>query len=242
MKSLERIGYSSEPAGLAASLDWGWKSPCGLDLATMKPAPSMSFQVGDNVGDYRIVGAVGSGGAGQVFKVEHKITGRLDAMKVLLQGRELSQAPAERFQREIKLQASLNHPNIAAVHNAFWAGDELVMVRLVDGVSIDRVIAEGPMPPGNSAHRGAGAHRARARAWQRHYAPGYQAGEHHGHARGRGEADGFRPRQTAATPSSPRPGPSSDRCTTSRPSKPAGSSRRTIARISTPSAPSCTRW
>ncbi len=110
----------------------------------------MSFQIGDRVGDYRIVGAVGSGGAGQVFKVEHEITGRLDAMKVLLQGREESkQAPAERFQREIKLQASLNHPNIASVHNAFWVDDELVMVmELVDGVSLDHIIAEGPMPPG----------------------------------------------------------------------------------------------
>ena len=110
----------------------------------------MSFQVGDKVGDYRIVGAVGSGGAGQVFRVEHKITGRLDAMKVLLHGREESkQAPAERFQREIKLQASLNHPNIASVHNAFWVNDELVMVmELIDGVSLDHVIAEGPMPPG----------------------------------------------------------------------------------------------
>jgi len=110
----------------------------------------MSFQIGDRVGDYRIVGAVGSGGAGQVFKVEHEITGRLDAMKVLLQGREESkQAPAERFQREIKLQASLNHPNIASVHNAFWVDDELVMVmELVEGVSLDHIIAEGPMPPG----------------------------------------------------------------------------------------------
>lgn len=102
------------------------------------------------MGDYRIVGAVGAGGAGQVFKVEHKITGRLDAMKVLLEGRDESkQAPAERFQREIKLQASLNHPNIASVHNAFWVKDELVMVmELIDGVSLDNVISQGPMPPG----------------------------------------------------------------------------------------------
>ena len=35
----------------------------------------MSFQVGDTVGDYKIVSTVGSGGAGQVFKVEHNITG-----------------------------------------------------------------------------------------------------------------------------------------------------------------------
>lgn len=69
---------------------------------------------------------------------------------MLLHGREESlQAPSERFQREIKLQASLNHPNVASVHNAFWVRDELVMVmELIDGVSLDHIIAEGPTPPG----------------------------------------------------------------------------------------------
>lgn len=105
----------------------------------------MSFEVGDQVGDYRIVGVVGSGGAGQVFRVEHAITGRVEAMKVLLDSRTNSEAPAERFQREIKLQAKLDHPGIASVHNAFWAKEELVMVmELVGGNSLDRLIAAGP--------------------------------------------------------------------------------------------------
>jgi serine/threonine-protein kinase len=105
----------------------------------------MSFEIGDEVGDYRIVGAAGSGGAGRVFRVEHAITGRIEAMKVLLEGRTDSEAPAERFQREIKLQAKLDHPGIASVHNAFWANEELVMImELVDGNSLDRLIAGGP--------------------------------------------------------------------------------------------------
>jgi len=108
----------------------------------------MSFEIGDTVGDYKIVSTVGSGGAGQVFKVEHNITGRIEAMKVLLEARLSSRIPAERFQREIKVQASLNHPNIASVHNAFWVEDELVMVmELVDGMSLDRIIADGQLKP-----------------------------------------------------------------------------------------------
>lgn len=63
------IGCSSEGALVRPDLDWRWNSPS-----------SMSFRIGDKVGDYRIVGAVGSGGAGQVFRVEHNLTGRLDAM------------------------------------------------------------------------------------------------------------------------------------------------------------------
>ena len=105
----------------------------------------MSFEIGDQVGDYRIVGAVGSGGAGRVFRVEHAITGRVEAMKVLLETRADSEASAERFQREIKLQAKLDHPGIASVHNAFWAKEELVMImELVGGSSLDRLIAAGP--------------------------------------------------------------------------------------------------
>jgi len=110
----------------------------------------MSFRIGDIVGDYEIVGVVGAGGAGQVFRVEHRITGRVEAMKVLLEGRgSETEVPAARFLREIKLQASLDHPNIASVHNAFWANDELVMImELVQGESLDRVIAAGRMPMG----------------------------------------------------------------------------------------------
>ena len=110
----------------------------------------MSFRIGDIVGDYEIVGVVGAGGAGQVFRVEHRITGRIEAMKVLLEGRGTeTNAPAARFLREIKLQASLDHPNIASVHNAFWEKDELVMImELVNGESLDRVIAQGRMPMG----------------------------------------------------------------------------------------------
>ena len=108
----------------------------------------MSFQIGDQVGDYTIVGSVGAGGVGQVFKVEHNITGRIEAMKVLLEGRAESSAPAQRFEREIKLQAKLDHPNIASVHNAFWATNQLVMVmELVEGRSLDKIIAEGPLKP-----------------------------------------------------------------------------------------------
>jgi serine/threonine protein kinase len=105
----------------------------------------MSFAIGDQVGDYQVVGTVGSGGAGRVFRVKHAITGRVEAMKVLLEGRAGAAESAERFQREIKLQAKLDHPGIASVHNAFWNNEELVMImELIDGSSLNRLIAAGP--------------------------------------------------------------------------------------------------
>ncbi len=116
---------------------------------------AMSFEIGDQVGDYRIVGTVGAGGAACVFKVEHEITGRVEAMKVLLRGQAESSRVAERFLREIKLQAQLEHPHIAAVHNALWACDELVMVmELIEGYSLDKLLADGPLRPGQGLRYG----------------------------------------------------------------------------------------
>ena len=106
----------------------------------------MGFSIGDSVGDYRILEELGRGGMGQVFKVEHTITRRVEAMKILAGGRPDVQQAA-RSLREIQLQASLDHPNIAAVHNAFWAGDDLVLVmELIEGRSLRSVLEDGRLP------------------------------------------------------------------------------------------------
>src|SRR5258705_3785238 len=106
----------------------------------------VSFQAGEIVGDYKIVSLIGSGGAGQVFKVEHVITSRIEAIKIL-SGSPDTREQAQRFLREIRIQASLSHPNIASVHNAFWAGDDLVMVmELVEGEPLKQVLERGRMP------------------------------------------------------------------------------------------------
>ena len=44
----------------------------------------MSFQIGDKIGDYQIIGVLGAGGMGRVYKVKNLISDRIDAMKVLL--------------------------------------------------------------------------------------------------------------------------------------------------------------
>jgi eukaryotic-like serine/threonine-protein kinase len=107
----------------------------------------MKFSIGDTVGDYRILEELGRGGMGRVFKVEHAITQRLEAMKVLEGGRPDEPEQAARSLREIQLQASLDHPNIAAVHNAFWADDNLVLImELIDGCSLRRLLEGGQLP------------------------------------------------------------------------------------------------
>jgi serine/threonine-protein kinase len=107
----------------------------------------MSFSIGDTVGDYRILEEIGRGGMGRVFKVEHAVTRRVEAMKILAGGRPDIPQQAARSLREIQLQASLDHPNIAAVHNAFWAGEDLVLVmELIQGRSLRWVLEAGRVP------------------------------------------------------------------------------------------------
>jgi serine/threonine protein kinase len=107
----------------------------------------MALQTGATVGNYRIVCVLGSGGSGCVYRVEHTITGRVEAIKVLLETGQEKSEQAERFLREIQVQARLNHPNIAAVHNAFWADGHLLMVmEYVEGETLETRLARSRVP------------------------------------------------------------------------------------------------
>ena len=97
----------------------------------------MAISLGDRIGDYEVTGTLGVGGMGEVYRVRHTISHRIEAMKVLLPGRPDAQEIAERFLREIRLLASLDHPNIAAFHTAFRHQGELVMImEFVEGQTI----------------------------------------------------------------------------------------------------------
>ncbi len=106
----------------------------------------MSLHVGEAIGDYRIIGIIGAGGMGQVFQVEHKITRRKEAMKVLIADLA-EETQIQRFRREIEVQAKLNHPNIAAVHNAFRLKDRLVLVlEFVEGQTLENLLKQRRLP------------------------------------------------------------------------------------------------
>src|SRR5579864_730895 len=107
----------------------------------------MNLCIGETVGAYRVLQELGGGGMGRVFKVEHTVTHRPEAMKVLEGGRPGAPAQAARSLREIKIQASLGHHNIAEVHNAFWQGEDLVLVmELIEGRSLRSVLEHQRLP------------------------------------------------------------------------------------------------
>ena len=73
------------------------------------------FAIGKHIGDYEILSILGVGGMGKVYKVRNVISDRVEAMKILLPDLSSNQSLADRFLREIRLLAALNHPNIAAL-------------------------------------------------------------------------------------------------------------------------------
>jgi WD40 repeat protein/tRNA A-37 threonylcarbamoyl transferase component Bud32 len=98
---------------------------------------------------YRIIERIGVGGMGVVYKAQHLLMERTVALKVI--HRRLTEKPAlvERFRREVKAAAGLNHPNIVAAHDADQAGDQQILVmEYVQGITLDRVVKEsGPLDP-----------------------------------------------------------------------------------------------
>ncbi|MBI4907183.1 MAG: protein kinase [Acidobacteria bacterium] len=104
----------------------------------------MRYQNGDSIGEYVVTGHLGCGGSGEVFLVEHSITGRMEALKLLPSG--IDEQRLERILREAKMQARLDHPNITALHNAFWwKGDLALVMELVLGDSLRVILEQGPL-------------------------------------------------------------------------------------------------
>src|ERR1043166_6972923 len=86
------------------------------------------------------------GGMGEVYKVRNVLSDRVEAMKVLLPNLEGDAGLVDRFLREIKVQATLDHPNIAKLHTALRAQNQLLMVmEFVDGASIEKLLEQGPL-------------------------------------------------------------------------------------------------
>src|SRR5579871_2320992 len=107
---------------------------------------SAGFSTGRHVGDYEIISILGAGGMGKVYKVKNLISERVEAMKILLPDLTSNQSLADRFLREIRLLATLHHPNIAALRTALTYENQLVMIiEYVEGETLANRVARAPM-------------------------------------------------------------------------------------------------
>jgi serine/threonine protein kinase len=119
-----------------------------LSFAYLIPEVSMTteFTPGQHIGDYEILSILGAGGMGKVYKVRNVISDRIEAMKILLPDLNSNQSLADRFLREIRLLATLNHPNIAALRTALTHENQLVMImEFVEGETLSNRIARAPI-------------------------------------------------------------------------------------------------
>src|SRR5271166_1678809 len=104
------------------------------------------FAVGQHISDYEILSTLGVGGMGKVYKVRNVITDREEAMKILLPDLSSNRSLADRFLREIRVLAALNHPNIAALRTALTYENQLVMImEFVEGETLANRIARAPI-------------------------------------------------------------------------------------------------
>jgi serine/threonine protein kinase len=93
-----------------------------------------------NLGAYVITDFIGKGGMGDVFKAEHNLMGRKVAVKVLPKLRSTPEAEIN-FQREIRLQSKLDHPNLVRAYDAGHAGNVYyLVVEYVPGTDLRRLV------------------------------------------------------------------------------------------------------
>jgi len=105
------------------------------------------ISAGTKVGPYEITGAIGAGGMGEVYRARDPKLGRDVAIKVLPEAFARDAERMARFQREAKVLASLNHPNIATIHGLEDSGDTHALVmELVEGPTLADRIKQGPIP------------------------------------------------------------------------------------------------
>jgi len=113
----------------------------------------MSLAAGTRLGPYEVLGAIGAGGMGEVYRAKDTRLERVVALKVLPEELFEERERRERFEREAKLLAALNHPNIAAIYSfeetlgtPGSSGRHLLVMELLEGETLRQRLVDGPIP------------------------------------------------------------------------------------------------
>ncbi len=106
----------------------------------------MGIAIGDNLGPYKIVSALGAGGMGEVFRARDGRLERDVAIKVLRPGLLIDEGMRHRFRKEALALARLNHPNIAVVYDVGeHDGVDYLVMEYVAGQSLAEKLHSGPL-------------------------------------------------------------------------------------------------
>ena len=103
--------------------------------------------IGQTISHYKVIEKIGQGGMGVVYRAEDTNLNREVAIKVLPEQFTKDPQRLARFEREAKLLASLNHPNIAAIYGLEEAdGVRFLALELVEGETLADLLTKGPVP------------------------------------------------------------------------------------------------
>jgi formylglycine-generating enzyme required for sulfatase activity/tRNA A-37 threonylcarbamoyl transferase component Bud32 len=122
-------------------------APPAADETSRQPNASDTLALTQR-GHYEILGVLGQGGMGVVYKARNRKMNRLVAIKVLPPLKSQAPEAIARFEREIKAVARLSHPNIVAAYDADEAdGKHFLVLEFIDGLDLKSLVkAQGPLP------------------------------------------------------------------------------------------------
>src|SRR5580692_7952410 len=107
----------------------------------------MALAPGTKLGPYEVVALLGSGGMGEVYRAKDTRLGRDVALKILPDSFARDADRLRRFEQEARAVATLNHPNILAIHDiGQYEGSPFLVSELLEGETLRAVLDRGALP------------------------------------------------------------------------------------------------
>lgn len=104
--------------------------------------------IGAQLGSYRVEELIGEGGMSRVYRAQHVVLQKNVALKVLAPELFDDESFRERFLRESRMAAVLDHPNVIEIHDAGESDGRLyIAMRFIEGSDLQKLIRDGPLPP-----------------------------------------------------------------------------------------------
>lgn len=123
-----------------------WERP-KTDLNEEGATPKFPEELRDHP-RYRVLGVLGRGGMGTVYRAEHRLLDRPVVLKVIRPELTANSEAVMRFQREARLAARLAHPNVVTIYEAEEYGStQILVMELIEGVNLAELVAERGLLP-----------------------------------------------------------------------------------------------